>query len=108
MAVFFEAFAELGRPDHDGAQTLRSAVAHVLETPVLDERVDTITACCLGHACYPFVPSILMSTAVRAGRDRSYDLNDDYFLNEQDRIAWVEDIAHTLFGDVRREQYRWG
>ena len=41
-----------------------------------------------------------LSAAVRSARDRSYDLNDDRLLNQDDRLLWVEDLKNTFFGDA--------
>ncbi len=41
-----------------------------------------------------------LSTAVRAGRDLSYDANGDGLLNQDDRRLWVEELQDTFIGDA--------
>ena len=41
-----------------------------------------------------------LSSAIRFGRDLSYDLNRDARLDEEDRRVWIEEYAETSLGDA--------
>ena len=41
-----------------------------------------------------------LSRAAQAGIDLSYDLNDDLFVNDDDRFIWIHSLKDTYFGDA--------